>query len=173
MRNVIRSMVRSISCNRSALFLAAAWCAGLFSGTCLASGASPSFLLLTRSAVSTPASVVGLCTAAYLPFLLAALAVFLRRYRLLYAICFCKALLFAWSGSCVLAVFGSAGWLVRLLYQFSDLFFVPVLCWFSLRHISGLRLPEKRRVLFLMVLAVAVGSLDYCLVSPYLVRLIN
>ena len=173
MRNAIRPVVRYISCNRSTLILAVVWSAGLLTGSILADGASQPFLLLTRSAAAAPVSVVGLCTITFLPFLLTALAVFLHRPRLLYGICFCKALLFSWSGCCIMASFGSAGWLVRLLYQFSDLLLVPVLCWFSLRHISGkhdLRLREGAGVL---MIAMVVGSIDYWLVAPFLVKLIH
>ena len=173
MRNSIRLLIRSFSCNRRVLLLAVVWGAGLFLGSLLADSAGHSFLLLTRSTVSTPVSVVGLCTVSFLPFLLAAVAVFFRRPNYLYAVCFCKALFFGCSGCCVMAVFGSAGWLVRFLYQFSDLFLVPVLCWFALRHISVVRPLRKREVVILLVLAIAVCGVDYCLVSPFLAKLIN
>ena len=68
--------------------------------------------------------------------------------------------------------FGDAGWLVRSLYQFSDLFLVPVLCWFSLRYISGDRPLVRKDLLTVLIGCVTVCSLDLCFISPFLVKLI-
>ena len=173
MRIAIRRLWIHLSCNRKQLLLAAFWTFGLLCGSFLADSASPTFLLLTRSATSKAVSVVGLCICSFFTFLLSALAVSFHRIKLLYAIFFCKALLFSWSGCCVMAVFGSAGWLVQFLYQFSDLFFVPALCWFALRHISGGRAGLKKDVSVLLLLAAIVGCIDYFLVSPFLAGLIK
>ena len=51
--------------------------------------------------------------------------------------CFFKAFSLGYCISGVCILYGSAGWLVRLLLLFSSTVSAPVLYWFWLRHISG------------------------------------
>ena len=172
MGNRIRRYFYIADRNRSLLMLAFSCASGLFLGLFLASFSDASFFSLMRMAVSCRVSIVGLFAVSYLPFLISAFAVFIRKPRLLYAVMFIKMLLIAFCGLSCLAAYPSAGWLVRILLQFSDLLLVPVLCWFSLRHVCGAG-NLKRDFSFCTALFVFVCSLDYCVVSPFLVMLID
>ncbi len=158
--------------NRGTVLLAFFWFLGLFLGFLLAANSSTSYYSLMRSAACHRVTIVGLTAAAYLPFLLTAYAVYLGKASLVYLCCFAKAVSFACcAGSCLLA-FGSGGWLVRLMMQFTDILLVPVFCWFSLRQISGSGMLKKDFFLC-SALYILAGTLDYCLVSPFLVTLID
>ena len=172
MGNYFRQFISFITKNRRIPLLALSLGFALSLAVFLASMLEESFLLLMRAAVSDRVSIVGLFAVSYLPFLISAFAVFIRKPRLLYAVMFIKMLLIAFCGLSCLAAYPSAGWLVRILLQFSDLLLVPVLCWFSLRHVCGAG-NLKRDFSFCTALFVFVCSLDYCVVSPFLVMLID
>lgn len=146
---------------------------GLLLGVFLTSYAAEDYFLLMRRAAGSPVSIVGLFANILLPFLLAAYTVSISKPVLLYAVCFCKAALFAFCFCGVQRSFGSAGWLVWFLMQFSDLCMLPVLFWFSFRYLGGGIHPLKRDIAIGCVIGAAAGLLDYCLVSPFLVILID
>lgn len=137
----------------------------------LASMFEESFLLLMRTVISCRVSIVGLFTVSYLPFLFSAFAVYIRKTMLLLHIIGIKSFIFVFCGLACYAAFPSCGWLVRTLLQFSDFLLLPVLCWFSVRHMSG-HGNLKRDFAFCTALFVIAGSVDYCVVSPFLVMLI-
>lgn len=153
--------------------LAACWLTGLLLGIFYAARAGDTYSLLMRMAPSCRVSISGLAASALLPFLFAAFAVYISKPELLILVCFLKAFSFACCGFGVMDAFGSAGWLIRPLLQFSDGCTIPLLCWFSIRHISDIQPTWRADIgVCCMIAAVAVGF-DYCLVSPFLVTLIE
>ena len=147
------------------------WLAGLISGTLLAALSGNHYFLLMRVAASSHVSIVGLTVTVLLPFLCAAFAVYTDRPWMLYAVCFTKVFTFAFCGFGITAAYGSAGWLVRALLQFSDICTVPVLCWFSLRHLSGRKNGWKRDIGIGLGLVIPVICLDTWYISPFLAML--
>lgn len=154
------------------VFLAFCWCMGLLLGAFLAQHAGEVHLSLMRRAVSCPVSIVGLF-AVLLPFLFTAFAVVISNCWLYYPIAFFKAFLFSYHACVVSAAFGSAGWLVRYLFLFTDACTIPILLWLWIlgtgNHNSGL----LRRTVICTLLSVAVGMIDFCFVSPFLAMLIS
>lgn len=173
MGNTFRKILSFISCKICWIVLAAVWITGLFAGMYFGANAGDHYFLLMRTAVDTRVSIVGLIANACLPFLLSAYAVYLGKPRLILLVCFCKAVLFTSCGFAVLLSFGSAGWLTRLLLQFSDIVLIPLFCWFSIRHIQGNRTTLSKDSALCLFAAALVGSIDYCLVSPFLAMLID
>ena len=155
------------------LWVVFCWIIGLLTGTVLAAGADPYSFSLMRQTVSCQVSIVDLFIAAAFPFLLAAYAVFIDRPKLLLLICGCKAFSFAFCAYTAAASFGTAGWLVQPIVQFTDICMVPVLCWFCIRHITGSADSLKKDMLVCMVFAAAVASIDYLVVAPFLAKLID
>ena len=155
------------------LLLAFCYCFGLLSGALLASGTGSDVLSTMRTAPFARVSIMSLITVTSLPFLIAAIAVYLSRLRLLYFICTAKAFLFGYCMMCVSIGFGSAGWLVRGLLLFTEILLQPLLILFCIRHLEG----EKRHLWgefgCCLCLVFLLGSIDHCLVSPYLVMLIH
>ena len=158
--------------NSAIALLLLIWFFGLLLGSYLAAVSGESFFLLMRTAASSRVSIVGLIASSFLPFLFSAFAVYTNKYKLLYICCFSKALMFAWCAFASAAAYQSAGWLVRCFLQFSDILLIPVFCWFSIRQVSGVS-TLKRDLSLCTALFVLVGSLDYCVVSPFLVMLID
>lgn len=157
-------------CKPSVAVLACAWTAGLFSGLLFSSSAGDSLFPAMLAAARSPVSVFGLLASILLPFLFTAFAVYISQPRLLVPIAFFKAFLFSYLGFGILTAFGSAGWLVRLLLTFSDLFTMPLLWWIWLNDT-----PETfiRRCAAAFLVAAPVGIIDYCIISPFLAMLIS
>lgn len=154
-------------------FLALCWTAGLGCGVASWFLADDSISSLMRSSLDGSVSIVSLLCVTGLPFLLSAFAVFLSGNRLLWGIAFGKGFLFSFVSMGTLASFGCAGWLLQLLLCFSDLVSLPILYWFWIRS-SRIR-GEGMGCCTLLTAALLflIGSMDYCLVVPYLADLIN
>jgi hypothetical protein len=144
------------------------WLSGLILGTIFSAIAGNHYFLLMRMAPQSHVSIVGLAVTVLLPFLLSAFAVYKDRPWMLHLICSTKVFTFAFCGFGITAAYGGAGWLVRLLLQFSDICTVPILCWFALRHLTGKRIGWKRDIGICLGLAVAVCCLDLWYISPFL-----
>lgn len=110
---------------------------GLILGTVFAISAGDPFLSLMRAAPSERMSIVPLAITLCLPFLFCVFAALLSAPWLLPLICFAKCIAFAFVSSGLLLAYGGGGWLVRLLLMFSQLWSLPLLIWFCLRHIRG------------------------------------
>ena len=149
------------------------WICGLLLGIHYASRADDTYFLLMHTAATARVSITGLLAAVFLPFLFSAFAVYILRPELLLAVCFLKAASFSCCSFGLMHAFGSAGWLVRFLLQFSDCFMIPVLLWFSVRHIVKSVKPVWRDFLICSLWMLIVGAFDYCIVSPFLVGLID
>lgn len=158
--------------NFSVSVLAIVCLASLVLGTFLGIVSNDSYFLLMRMAASCRVSIVGLISTSFLPFLFSAFAVYIGKQKLIYLVVFLRMLLFAWGAVGTAVAFQTAGWLVHFLLQFTDILLLPVLCWFSLRQLTEAGVLRKDLSLctatFLLV-----GSLDFCVVSPFLVMLID
>ena len=159
-------------CRRRQIILAFSCFSGNAFGLWVSGYSQETYFLLTRMAPSLHVSVPGLVACVYLPFLFAAFAVFLSHPSLLPLICFYKMFLFSWCGCSMVSTFGSAGWLVQMLVQFSDNLSLPMLCWFCVRHVDGRVESVTRDFLICTLWVLIVGITDLCVVSPFLASLI-
>ena len=150
------------------LLFAAVWIVGMALGTSLSAAASNSFSSVMRMAPQSPVSVVGLAVTVLLPFLLSAFAVYKDKPQALYVVCFIKIFHLMFSGFSIWSAFGSAGWLVRFLLQFSDICTTPILCWFSLNNIDGRKIRWQRDLLISAGIYMCVCCLDLLFISPFL-----
>ena len=155
------------------LFLAFFWFAGIFSGILISRHADSTVLSLMRSAVDSAVSIVGLLSAACLPFLLSALAVSLSGPGWLLPVGFVNGFLYSYVSMTVFRSFGFSGWLLRPLLCFSMVSVAPALYCFWLRLISAGRESFFSETAFFLSLALLIGSVDYSLISPFLARLIS
>ena len=144
------------------------WISGLSLGTVFAAVASNHYFLMMHRAPSCPVTIVGLAATVLLPFLFTAFAVYKNRHWMLFVICFTKAFIFAHSGFGIHAAYGSAGWLIRPLFQFSDLLTVPVLCWYSLQNLTKTASWRKREFWICLGIDILVCCLDLWYISPFL-----
>lgn len=155
------------------VFLALFYFLGLLSGAvfCISSGHIISSLM--RSVPGGTVSIVGLLCVTALPFLLSAFAVFVSEPRLVFLICFGKSFLFCVISLGLVAAYGSAGWLIRWLLMFSDSLGMPVLYLYWLRILSSWDKPPLCETFVFGSLFLLIGSIDYCLISPFWSGLIH
>ena len=149
------------------------WIIGLLLGALLAPAPSdPSFFLI-RPYLSGEVSIVSHLTAVSLPLLLAAYAVNINKPILILLISFLKAVHFSYCGCLIYTIYGSAGWLVRFLFQFADIFAVPVFCWFCIRQLSGTSKYQNRERMVCIGLTFFFAITDILLISPFLAKLLH
>ena len=160
-------------CRCRYLLLAFCCLAGALSGICVTRFSEASFLSLTHRVIHSSVSVVGLIACNILPFLFAAIAVFLSCRWALYPICFVEFFLHCWFAFGVMTVDQTSGWLLRLLLQFSDGCLLPMLCWFSLRHVSDCGSHWKQDFCLCLLAVLMAGIFDICVITPFLASLIN
>lgn len=150
------------------ILLGMAWLLGMliavvtYSQTCISS--------MMHLAASDQVSIVSLIVSVLLPYLLSAFAVYISKPLLLLPIAFLRgfSLMLVLIGTT--EAFGSAGWLVRSLFLFSDLFFMPFLYLFWRRSISGA--PKDGRWVCCAA-GLILACLDYRFVSPFLAGLLS
>lgn len=155
----------------AAALLALSFVLGLVLGALLFLSAENDSTSLMRMAKNGPVSIVGLLSVSFLPFLISAFAVYVSQPWLLPVIALCKGASFSLVSLGVTAAYGSAGWLMRLLLMFSDLCALPLLLFFWLRYISGERRFTAWSACRYLAALLTVGSIDYCLISPFLAGL--
>lgn len=160
-------------CKVSVTFLASSFFLGLCAGSWFSIQAGILIFPTMRTAASCGVSIPGLLSANLLPLLFSAFAVYISQIWLLVPIAFWKAFQFSYVGMGVMAAFGSAGWLIRLLMMFSDILMLGVLWWYWLRALSGRRGCALVVSLVPFSAAVLIASLDYSVISPFLADMIT
>ena len=149
--------------------LCAVCSAGL--GVLLAASAGNQYFLLMRTAASCRVSIVGSAVTVFLPFLVSVFVITHSKPWLVYLICGIN--IFSLSASCyaICRSFGTAGWLMQGMMQFSSICLTVVLIRLSVLRLSG---TYGRRILICCIgAAVAIGMIEYFLISPFLANLID
>jgi len=157
----------------STVTLIVVWSVGLLLGALFSPNLGDAVFTIVRREVSARSSVISHLVTVCLPLLLAAFVVNKHKSYLLLLISIVRAFQFTFCGGIICSLYGSAGWLVRFLLQFSDVFSVPILCWFSLRHISVDRGVNKKDFRISLLLTLIVGCIDYFVISPFFASLID
>ena len=153
------------------LFLAFAFISGLLMGCVIQLSAEFDSYSWMRGTPDAPVSIVGLLSVILLPFLFSAFAVYSSQRWLLIPIAFCKALSFALVACGIGAAYGSAGWLMRILLMFTDIFSLPLLVLFWVRYCGGERRLTLHSVFTYFTAAACIGSIDFFVISPFLAGL--
>lgn len=152
-------------------FLALIWGIGFLSGMLIAQHIPDAYLSMMAAAAGEKTRFVSHFVISLLPMLAAVTCVYFAKPGFLYLIGFLKALSFSLCAMCIYRFFGSAGWLIHGLFQLSDTLLLPVLYWFSLRHLSAVF--SKKDTLFCFLTFAGIVYLDHCFVSPFLAMLIE
>lgn len=160
-------------CNPATLFLALFWIGGILFGIWISSVSGGHLASLMRSAPHDAVSIVGLVFITFFPFFLSALAVSIFGRWLLHPIACCKGLLTAFVSMGMFQCYGCAGWLIRLFLCFSDLVSLPLLYLFWLRLLDKDNSNGIRDAFLYLVPIFCIGSIDFCLISPFFADLIN
>lgn len=163
---------RFLPSDRRTWILGLYWLLGLLLGIFFTARADDTYLLLMRQAACCRVSITGLAAAVGLPFLFCTFAASAGVWLIPW-ICLIKAFLFSSCAAALTASFGSAGWLVRLLLQFSDGLCLPLLLWFSARVYLQKGQDVLRDLRNCLIFTAATVWIDYRVISPFLVSLIE
>lgn len=158
----------------SLLIISSVWIAGLFFGLLFAmqSAAASREAVFLTAAREAP-SLLRLCAVHLIPlFATAVCAAFCLNFITL-LIVFSKALLYGYCLCGITLTFASAGWLIRLLFLFSNSISVVLLLWFSIRNTAAKRASLKIDLLFSLIIIFIICCIDFYTVSPYLMMLLN
>lgn len=141
-------------------------------GSIVSCFASPILFQLMRTGAMNGVSIVSVLPILLFPFLVSALAVFLRLKWLLLLVAFLKAFLFSYLGSHIFRLFPTSGPLFAVFFLTSDLLSMPVLCWFWFRCISDSD-SLVRALIPVFFLVFGIGLFDYLVTSPFLASLLS
>lgn len=160
-------------CKARKRYLAFCFAFGCILGILTACATTPNCLLLMRRILAVPVSIVGGMAVWLLPFLITAFAVYKLPAWCILPIAFCKAFSYGFVLQLIYTAFPGAGWLIRSVFLITDSVSVLLLYRLWLRYIEG-KMPFVLRdfaICFCILSALTV--LDHCLLSPFLVMLIN
>ena len=163
----------SFWCKASPWLLALSWLIGMLLGIPAALAASDFLVPMMRESIGCSVSIPGLLAATLLPFLFSAYAVSLSEPWLLLIISTLKAFSYSFCACGVSLAFGQSSWLVRFLFLFSDHCLIPLLYLYWLRHIRAKAKTSPLELSGCIGAALLVGSIDYYLIAPFLVSLIE
>ena len=150
-------------------FLAILWVVGLLSGSFLALSQSDRNVSLITSASSYDMSL-------YMPMFLMftiVVAVFISNKWLLLLLAYSKAFSFSYTWVCLLTIFDSSNWLMRVLLMFGDVLALPVFWLVWLRFGSTHRRSALLACVYGAVLVSLIGCVDYTVVVPFWAQLID
>ena len=159
--------------SRNHWILAFFWIVGLLTGILAVYLSGPSLSLLMRRTLDCSVSIARLLSAAFLPFILSALAVFLLARSLIFPIAFAKGFCVGYVSLGIVYTFGLSGLLFCYLLCFTDLLVLPLLWLFWLQCLNESKISVFGVFLTISVLVFLIGSIDYRLISPFLADLIN
>lgn len=160
-------------CRACTPILALSWIIGILIGVYSGISAGPFVLSLMRMAGDAHMSIVGLLVCMSLPFLISAFLLSLRIPWFVPVVAFFKACSYGFCALAIVRAFGSAGFLVKFLFLFSDTLTLPVLYWFWLRQLSCSCGSLKKDLVTALGIVAVIVLLDHLLISPFLVNIIE
>ena len=155
------------------LFFSLAICCGFTAGTAWAISGGSEYYAIIRRAVYGSAYFHGLLISCVLPFLCVVVILNFADKRLVYPIAFAKFFLLSATATGISGAFGSAAWLVRCFFQFSDICTVPIFILYTVHYLMKKKVSRKATILALGWYLLVI-MLDYFICSPYWVnRIVN
>lgn len=148
------------------------WFVGFFAGFSFFRTFKQSELLLMRSVVFQPVSIVGLICAIFLPLLCTYISVLINKPMIALVLSFLKAASFSFSLSLLTLLYGSASWLLCVLCMFSDTCFLLILFAVWLQYPVICNVNSKRLFTGSFILGLLILFGDYFVVSPFLIGLL-
>ena len=169
--SVTQSDFMKSHCRNPVWILAFSWVFGLSIGLFLVFRLQGDFTSLMRAAVLSRVSIVGLLVILLFPFVSSFVAASFSRPALLFLCAAGKGLCFSFCIYLIMAEFPTTGWLLCRLLLFSDFAVLVPLFLFWIRHLSSSKQSRKRDSLLYLIVALAAGVVDYCIISPFTANL--
>lgn len=118
-------------------------------------------------------SIVGMIVSLTFPFIFSYILLNRGYFYLVLPIILLKAFGYMFCFCCYSKIFGTSGWLVRSLLLFSDSIAVFLLLYYCYRYATGNRKGSFQYFRFSILALILSGCLDYYIVSPFIMMLIN
>lgn len=132
-----------------------------------------SFISLMYPVFVERVSIVGMIASLILPIFLSYILLCRGYFYTILPVIFLKAFGYMYCYFCITYSFGSAGWLVRAFLLFSDTVAIILLLHFVYRFAAGDNTELLRSFRSAMIVLMLAGCLDYYIISPYIMMLIN
>ena len=128
----------------------------------------PSFSPMMRSVVIRPVSIVGLFSCIFLPLFCSFFSVIVRRPIFILIVCFFKAVSFGFSCGMLTQLYGSAAWLIRFLFLFSDSCFCVILLLLWSHRFVYPNIRGYRDFFYCALFGAGIALVDSLFISPFL-----
>jgi len=160
-------------CRNGVILLSVLWVLGLIFGLFFISSSDSTIVNSLYSASLIRPSFIGTLVVFLLPIAVTALAAFFASSFLIYLLCFFKALCYSLVLFGVVVTFGYSGWLIGFLFLFSGSCVSALMLWVWFRVFACNFANAYFDLLICSIISVLISLIDYFLVSPYLVMLLN
>ena len=151
----------------SKYLLPLSWLGGMLLGFSFALLAKDVLLQQFFGILYAQTTFVSILLASVFPYLLCALFYWLEQDWMIYFICFFKSACFMYCALAVGVACGSAAWLVRVLFLFTDCCTIPVLYYYCSCLIRADDSLGKLLHWGVHIYACMIPVADYCIVSPF------
>ena len=140
-------------------------------GVCFAATIGQPLLLMMRTAISSPVSIVGSFVSAFLPYFLSCVVILISRPPVRASVCCLLISRFATVAWCIDQSFRSAGWLIRYLAQLPDMILLSLLVLIATQQHYNTR---KSIILgYFTACLLPITLFQYYCISPFLVILLS
>ena len=163
----------TIKRNSLMMWFSCFWIIGLGVGSYSAICTSTIHNSLTQWLCYSHLSVVGLIVCLTLPFLLSAILFRMSLPGAVIPVIFLKAFSFSYCASSLVYPLHYSGWLLRLLFLFSDSMVTVPFLLFVMRNISSDRRSRHISLLQCLIWILIIGCIDSCLISPFGISLLS
>ena len=143
---------------------------GLFIGSQFYLVSDSALFSLMRVSAGQNVSIISHLSVLLLPFLLSAFFYSTCTAWLIIPLSFLKGICFGFCQAIILSSFAGAGWLVYFFLMFSNILTLPVLVFFWISCISGMR-HMIYRLFFCALIVFFVVAIDHRLIIPYYISL--
>lgn len=147
------------------------WFFGLLAGICISTNLSDLLIQLISLITESRSLFINKIIAHTIPFAISTLIIQKTAYYFLYPVIFLKALSFGLFSNSLFFSFGDAGWLVLILFSFSDFFSIVILLLFWYRAIAGRKDRVLRNGFFGLILIFIIVCFDQIFITPFTVSL--
>ena len=172
MYKLFERFYRNFKSNLPAVLLAFFWLLGIAIGYFCAVVAERHTEIALSSYIADGTSVLRLWIIHLFPFILVAFAYRFSQHYVIYFLNLVKSAIYSFCNFYVIFVFGSAGWLVRVLLLFTDTFSVLLLFYFSLGCLYNRSIGKSEYIAVFFSVAV-LCLIDCFSVSPFLLSLFS
>lgn len=160
--------IKRIWAKGSVYFLAFFWTFSIFTGVILGSKSVPHISSLMLSAASGPMSISGMFLIFILPLVFSVISIRLKVSFLIVPLAIIKGFFYGFLSASICVAFGSAGWLICLLFMFATSILTVILLWFWFKYIYNPNSHLMRDLIFYAAICIFLLAFDMFVISPFL-----